>query len=73
MNTTIKITVSQPLPTMPKPPPFQQEPLKKIPDRNQPDPDRDLPSLAPPPNRPVNEGPFIPNDRDQYVDEPFEK
>ena len=67
MKTTIKVTVSQPLPTMPKMLPYKNQPLKKPGDRGNPD----LPSLAPPPNRPPNEAPFIPNDAEQFKNEPF--
>lgn len=67
MKTTIKVTVSQPLPTMPKMAPYKNNPLKKPGQKGNPD----LPSLAPPPNRPPNEAPFIPNDQEQQTDEPF--
>jgi len=69
MKTSIKVTVSQPLPTMPSQIPYENKPLKKIPGQE----DLDLPSLAPPPNRPLEDRPFIPNDKDQYTNEPFVK
>ena len=66
MKSSIKITVSQPLPSMPRLEPYKNDPLKPVPG-----PAPDMPMVAPPPNRPPEDSPFIPNDRDQYNDEPF--
>ena len=68
MKSSIKVTVSQPLPSMPKIMPHKEEPLKPIPGVPE-----DMPVVAPPPNRPAEDAPFIPNDREQYNEEIFEK
>lgn len=65
MQTSIKVTVSQPLPSMPQMDPYKNNPLKQVPG---------MPPIAPPPyNRPPEEAPFIPNDKEQFKNEPFEK
>ena len=70
MRTSIKITVSQPLPTLPTEPVINDKPLKKAPgDRHDP---LDNAPIAPP-NRPPDERPFIPNDKKAYKDEKFDK
>lgn len=66
MNTSIKVTVSQPLPSMPKMDPYQNKPLKPV-------PQKDMPMVEPPPNRPPEEAPFIPNDKDSQANSPFEQ
>lgn len=53
---------------MPKMDPYKNNPLK--PNIG---PDPQMPKIAPPPNRPQNEAPFIPNDRDQYKEELWDK
>ena len=70
MRTSIKITVSQPLPTLPAEPVIDGKLLKKaLDDRH--DPLGQGP-LAPP-NRPQDERPFIPNDEKAYTDTKFDK
>ena len=71
MSTTIKVTVSQPLPSMPNEPEYKPEELKKK--KSMHDPDSEFPKLAPPPNRPLDERPFIKNEVPCYTDEPFLK
>lgn len=66
MKSSIKVTVSQPLPSMPKTEPYKNKPLKP----NGP-PEIDIPKIAPPPNRPPEDSPFIPNDKQQYKNETF--
>lgn len=68
MRTSIKVTVSQPLPSMPPQMPYKNEPLKPDPYQKP-----EMPKIEPPPNRPPEEAPYIPNNRDQYKDEIFQK
>jgi hypothetical protein len=67
MKSSIKITVSQPLPSMPKTEPYKNKPLKPTGK-----PEDNIPKIVAPPNRPKEESPFIPNDKQHYKDEPFD-
>ncbi|CAI2384337.1 unnamed protein product [Moneuplotes crassus] len=72
MRSSIKITVSQPLPSMPQMEPYKDKPLKPVPGAPAQMP-KDMPMLNPPPNRPPEDAPFIPNDREQYSPDKFDK
>ena len=72
MKTSIKVTISQPLPSMPQQLPYKNKPLKPVPGQA-PEAAKEIPKIAPPPNRSPDDAPYIPNKLDQHKKEQFYK